>query len=520
MIRLFLGAVLRFVQWLFGGWRPVATTYGSARFMKRRERTATVGAHLGGFVVDGFNQLSRRQSMQHCAAFAGSGKGKTTGMVLPSVLRFLESGDASLVVTDPSGEILRATSGYAKACGYRINVLNYADPERSHRHNPFARLKTASERYEMASELIGLKFPSGQGEQSFWNTGSAKWNYVLLEALQRCDPACVASCPATLLSLLEQFSFEEEAFRQFNAFIYDQWSPDSPEDQLWQRYRSLVEQPPNTVLGFLSTAQMALSSFIDPAWCRFTARDDLNLARMRTEKTITYLILPATKQQFSGFLVNLFYRQLFNELLEMPEGAESLDLFLILDEFANVGVIPGFVNIISTIRKRRVGIMLVLQSKFQLYDLYGRDKAEVIMDNLGTRLYYPGQNYKVAEELSRSLGKATIRVGETGFSRRGEEASTSRERQQGRDLMTPDEIMRMQGVLMHMPDRYPLRLTMTPADKNPYFRARMQHPPVALPDHRGDPTPVVQLPESTQRGAAASMAMQSLMSAVKGRSRS
>lgn len=203
----------------------------------------------------------------------------------------------------------------------------------------------------------------------------------------------------------------------------------------------------------------------------------------------------------------------------MPEGAEKRDLFMILDEFANVGTIPNFVNIISTIRKRRVGIMLVLQSKFQLYDLYGRDKAEVIMDNLGTRLYYSGQNLKVTDELSRSLGKQTIRVGESGFSKIGEQPATSRERRQSRDLMTPDEIMRMKGVLLHMPDGYPLRLTMTPADKNPYFIPKMRHPQIELPDHRGDPINYLHLPESPPPASDAYRAMKPILASVKGRAR-
>ena len=84
MLRRLVNACIQALLWLFGQWRRPTTVYGSARFMNRQERTATIGRDLGGFVVDGFNQLSRRQSMQHCAAFAGSGKGKTTGMVLPS----------------------------------------------------------------------------------------------------------------------------------------------------------------------------------------------------------------------------------------------------------------------------------------------------------------------------------------------------------------------------------------------------------------------------------------------------
>ena len=518
MLRRVLDACIQALLWLLGRWRRPTTIYGSARFMNRQERMATIGRNLGGFVVDGFNQISRRQSMQHCAAFAGSGKGKTTGMVLPSVLRFLESGEASLIVTDPSGEILKHTSGYAARQGYQINVLNYADPERSHRHNPFWRLENLAEIQELTSELMSFKYPNAKGDDSFWNVWAAKCNFVLLQALKRHDPTFCT--PKNLLRLLERFSYGDEAFRRFNYFIYDQWDRQNPEDELWQQYLSIVEQSPSTVLGFFGTAQTPLFSFLNPAWCRFTAWDDINISKMRTEKTITYLILPAAKQQFSAFLVNLFYRQLFDELLEMPEGSEKLDLFMILDEFANIGTIPNFVNIISQIRKRDVGIMLVLQSKFQLYDLYGRDRAEVIMDNLGTRLYYPGQNLKVAEELSRSLGKQTIRVGESGFSKIGEDPVTSRERQQGRDLMAPDEIMRMEGVLLHMPDRYPLRLTMTPADKNPYFTPKMQYPSIKLPDHRGEPIPYIDLPASPPApDSEAHKAMKPLLKAAQARAR-
>jgi type IV secretion system protein VirD4 len=66
---------------------------------------------------------------------------------------------ASIVVTDPSGELYQKTSGALKAKGYRIQVLNFDDPLSSIRFNPLANLKDQIEIEEIAHVLVKSASP-------------------------------------------------------------------------------------------------------------------------------------------------------------------------------------------------------------------------------------------------------------------------------------------------------------------------------------------------------------------------
>ena len=77
----------------------------------------------------GKNQcFSEEQSFQNLMLVAPTGMGKTSGLVIPNILK----STGSIVVTDPSGEIFSKTSGYMKNVrGYDVWVFNTTDLEHS-----------------------------------------------------------------------------------------------------------------------------------------------------------------------------------------------------------------------------------------------------------------------------------------------------------------------------------------------------------------------------------------------------
>ena len=66
----------------------------------------------------------------------GSGAGKSACYIKPNILQLL----GSYVITDPKGELYRETSGFLKANGYNVRVLNLVNPDYSDRYNPLAHI--------------------------------------------------------------------------------------------------------------------------------------------------------------------------------------------------------------------------------------------------------------------------------------------------------------------------------------------------------------------------------------------
>ena len=159
----------------------------------------------------------------------------------------------------------------------------------------------------------------------------------------------------------------------------------------------------------ISTARAALSLWSDMDIVNLTATHDIDINSFRKEKTITYLIVPEHQVEYFSLIINLFYTACFNACLEQEDHPDLLPMFFFLDEFGNMGEIPRFASIATTLRKRRCSISIVLQSMSQLNSTYGEDEAETILDGgMSTALYLSGLGLKICEDVEKLLGKNTV----------------------------------------------------------------------------------------------------------------
>ena len=79
----------------------------------------------------------------------------------------------------------------------------------------------------------------------------------------------------------------------------------------------------------------------------------------------------------------------------------------ILDEFANLGKIPKFKILISTIRSRQMSCILMLQTQSQLKDNY-KEAAETITGNCDSTIFLGGKEKSTLKDLEEALGEETI----------------------------------------------------------------------------------------------------------------
>jgi type IV secretion system protein VirD4 len=105
-----------------------------------------------------------------------------------------------------------------------------------------------------------------------------------------------------------------------------------------------------------------------------------------------------------------------------------------LDEFGNMGTLPNFQNIITTLRKRNCSISIILQGIKQLNDLYNRDIAETIFDSCASKIFFSGLGVETCQIVERLLGKETVNH---------KDLNTGKKSLHGRNLMTADEIRRL-----------------------------------------------------------------------------
>lgn len=107
-------------------------------------------------------------------------------------------------------------------------------------------------------------------------------------------------------------------------------------------------------------------------------------------------------------LISMWLAQAANCLLEMGENPERR-IWFVYDEMAQLHQLPELPLVVSEGRKFGGCFALGFQNKPQLDVIYGRDKADGLMDLLNTRLFFRSPDESVAKWVRDQLGQERIK---------------------------------------------------------------------------------------------------------------
>jgi len=428
------------VGWFFRVLRP--TIYGEAKWMGWLERRIFLALENRGLVFSRTSRLNLEDSFKNLCLIAPTGSGKTTRYVIPNILEC----SGSVVVTDPSGEIFQKTSAHMKRRGFRVQVLRPGDFRGGLCFNPLSRFRTAQELKQVAT-ILGQ---NNAGSDPFWATGAVNIIYLCLLALVAAGVE-KESHLGRVRELLNEFGVDGKGVE---PFMGEHLSPTE-----YREFLGFVAQDDKVISGVLSSARVALDGWNDPDIVRFSATNTVDIGALRTGKTIIYVIVPEDKIKYFSTLVNLFYSACFEHCLKHS----GKPVFFFLDEFGNLGKIPNFASVATTLRKRNCSISIILQEMAQLTAVYGHHEAKSIFaGGMANKLFFSGLDLETCTYLEQVLGKTT----ESGAVKegRGEDVQMTTT---GKPLMSADRV-RMMGwdeAVLVSGARLPVKLKM-----KPYFR--------------------------------------------------
>ena len=166
--------------------------------------------------------------------------------------------------------------------------------------------------------------------------------------------------------------------------------------------------------SIISTALADLTSFADPDIQYITCNNDIDFKDIGRRPTVVFLIIPDEKENRHVF-ASLFITQAYKALVELASGPEGKDgkcpspVNFIIDEFANMPVIPGMDNKITVARSRGISFMLIIQALSQLNAKYTADVAKIISSNCNMQVFLASNDNETAEYFSKICGEKTIK---------------------------------------------------------------------------------------------------------------
>ena len=422
-----------------------SASWGSVRDLDKKYRDKDAGKNviLTQHLQMSMNgKLHRRNLLQ--IIVGGSGSGKTRFLAKPNLML----ANASFIVTDPKGEMLRAVGNLFLEEGYVLRVFDLIDPSKSDCYNPFCYIRKDADVFKLIDNFIKNTTPKGaKANDPFWEKSETALDAALMLYLLHEAPPEDQNME-TILYMIENGGAKEEDddYQSPLDLLFEALEEEQPDHIAVRQYHIFKQAAGKTAKSILVSAAVRLASFTLPEIQRITASDDMELGKLGERKQAIFCIIPDSNDASLNFLVGMLYTQAFQELYfqadKVHQGALPIPVRLMFDEFANVALPDGYARLQATMRSRNIMSTIILQNISQLKALF-KDDWEGIIGNADSFIYLGGNEQSTHKYISELLGKETIET-RTSSQSKGRNGSFSQNFQQtGRELMTPDEVRRL-----------------------------------------------------------------------------
>ena len=395
----------------------------------------------------------------HALMIGAAGVGKTAYWLYPCIEYACASG-MSLLSTDTKGDIMRNYGNICKAYGYHISVIDLRNPTRSngnnllHLVNKYMDLylaeptqlvyKAKAEKYaKIIAKTIIL---SGSANADF---GQNAYFYDAAEGLLTATILLIAEfCPPEERHVVSVFKVIQELLAPSNTLGRNQFQMLMallPEDHKAKWFAgAALNTSDQAMSSVMSTALSRLNAFLNTELEQLLCFDtEIDAERFCREKSAIFIIMPE-EDPTMFFMISLIIQQLYREILSVADeqgGKLQNRCVFFCDEFGTLPKIESAEMMFSASRSRRLQIVPIIQSFAQLDKNYGKEGAEIIVDNTQLTIFGGfAPNSSSAELLSKAMGSRTVLSGSVS---RGKDTPSESLQMMERPLMTADELKSM-----------------------------------------------------------------------------
>lgn len=408
--------------------------------------------------------------------------GKGARFFVPNLLSLpMQNYAPNVVVSDPKAELLGLTWRYLIEAGYRyVYAIAFGQPQRSYAFDPLspdsesAVTLTSVDLQAFARAIV----PDRQEREPFWANMARTVFSIAGGLVQRlAAPQQISANFGEAMAIATALLSDKDLLAAVQAYFKK-----FPDPWLATQLQSLIDAmaADQRIAGNIGVDLLSrYSNLITPEAMQVTTGPDplrwLDLiAWGKDHPWVVFIQASPETAQLSALTITSLLQTLRN--VQRNTNRLTRPLWILLDEFANLGPIPNIAEALTILPGLGVSTVLGLQALSQLDTVYGRNEAKTLRDAAHYWIVYPGLGPESAKAVSERLGTTTA-WDANGFDKIGRPNLSSH----ARHLLTADEVARLGSdeVIVHRTDRHPVQITSIPY----YSQARWQGPArIGLPD--------------------------------------
>ena len=154
-----------------------------------------------------------------------------------------------------------------------------------------------------------------------------------------------------------------------------------------------------------------IKKFRDTSVRRITCTNTFDIAELDDGAPTAIFVSYKDEDSLHYDTISLFLSDLYTGLIEIArskDGSLQRPFYFLLDEFGNFPKFSNFEKVISACGSRNIWFMLIVQSYAQLDRVYGKETAEIIIDNLNMHIFFGSCNHDTKRAFSEECGAHVV----------------------------------------------------------------------------------------------------------------
>lgn len=367
------------------------------------------------------------------------GTRKSRCFIRPNLMQAVKTRH-SVIVTDPKGELTRDMKNFFLQNDYTVRVFNLVDMIHGDRWNPLSEVKSDFDAATFCDTIIANTGVPGK------KSGDPFWDRAEINLLKALVLYVINEVPEEDRNMGTLYSLLACGNSKSLDALFTRLPADHPARMPYNIYAETDTKVRSGVIIGLGTR---LQIFQNDLVRSMTAQSDIDLS-MPGKKPCAYFCIISDLDTAFSFLSSLFFSFLFIKLTRLADSSEGcvvpVPVDFLLDEFCNIGKIPSFTKVLSTVRSRGINCSIVIQSLVQLMSWYPDKDWETILADCNYWLVMGVKDNTTSQYISQNLGVGTVTVesirkhkGLSHIFDLGDATFAPQERR----LLNPDEIMRL-----------------------------------------------------------------------------